>query len=144
MVAEGRHADLKFASLLKPVKTGLDHLDRHRLPGGRPLRGNNHVVAIKPQDPVRPTCDSRDLLSCERTEKKASIRISLHACQCPARVRQSGSRIVMPLSLRKVQQQCATTAPTSSDRSRPAKASDLRQRPSATHMLLVHTEVVTA
>jgi len=95
-VAEGRHADLELASLLQPVKAGLDHLDWHSRSSRRPLRGHDHVVAVKPEDPVRPTRDSRDLLSRKRTEKRASIRISMHACQSPARLRQSRFRIVLP------------------------------------------------
>jgi hypothetical protein len=42
-----------------------------------------------------------------------------------------------------VQQQGAATAPTSSDLSRPAKASHLHQRPSVTVVRLVHTEEIT-
>ena len=41
-----------------------------------------------------------------------------------------------------MQQQSAATAATSSDLSRPAKTSDLHQRPSTTSMRLVHTEEV--
>jgi hypothetical protein len=39
--------------------------------------------------PVRPTRNSQDLLS---PENRASIRITLHACQSPARVRHSQPR----------------------------------------------------
>jgi hypothetical protein len=78
-VAKGRHANLELTSLLQPVKAELDHLDRHRRSTRGPLRGNDHVVAIKPEDPIRPARYSRDLLSREEAENRASIRISLHA-----------------------------------------------------------------
>jgi hypothetical protein len=64
-VAEDGHADLELASLLQPVKAGLDHLDWHSRSSGRSLRGHDHVVAVKPENPVRPARDSRDLLSRE-------------------------------------------------------------------------------
>jgi hypothetical protein len=73
---------------------GLDHLDGHRRSSGRPLRGNDHVVTVKAKDPVRPSRDSRDFLSRERLKNGSSIRVRMHACQSPARVRQSGPRNV--------------------------------------------------
>ena len=78
-MAERRHADLNLASLLQLIKTGLDHLDGDGRSSGRPLRDHDHVIAVKPEDPVRPTRYSRDLLPRERPEQRPSIPISLHA-----------------------------------------------------------------
>jgi hypothetical protein len=71
--------------------------------GGLAARITNDLsrpIAIKPADPVRSTRYSRHLLFCERPEKTVSIRISLHACRSPARVRQSGSRKALRLGMR--------------------------------------------
>src|SRR5258705_6522697 len=69
-VSDGWHADLDLATVVEPIHRILDPFDRNGLPVRRLLGGDDHVVTLDPEDPVRAAGQGENRFANERRQMR--------------------------------------------------------------------------